>query len=125
MQRVRQKWCKPPKANLLAKHSRKNLASGETHIDDESPAPACTTFGAVKSRGEGTLCGAGQHSTSRLSDVVKTHSQADFMREVPLADNGVICGPSSALEKAYEETEPIHLVRCLCDGQTTREYSPE
>lgn len=47
------------------------------------------------------------------------------MREVPLADDGVVCWPRRALKEAYEETESIHLVRCLCDRQTTGEDPPE
>lgn len=101
------------------------LPLDKTYVDDECPAPTCTTFGAVKSRGEGTLGGARQHSSSWLSDVVKTHAQANFMREVPLADNRVVCRPGRTLEKAYKEPKPIYLVRCLCDGQTTCEDSPE
>lgn len=69
----------------------------------------------MKSRCQGTLGGTGQHSTGRLGDVVKTHAQTDFMREVPLADDGIVCRPGSAFEKSYEEAQPVHLVRCLRD----------
>lgn len=47
------------------------------------------------------------------------------MREVPLADNGVVCWPGCTLKKAYEETESVHLVGCLGDGQATCEDAPE
>lgn len=47
------------------------------------------------------------------------------MREIPLADDGVVRWPRRALEEAYEETEPINLVRRLRHGQTAREDAPE
>lgn len=47
------------------------------------------------------------------------------MRQVPLANNGVVCWPRRTLEEADEEAEPIHLVRCLSDRQTTCEDAPE
>lgn len=68
------------KIGLSVKYSGTHLVTYETHVDDKGPSPPCTTFCAMESRGEGALSGTGQHSTSRLGDVVKAHAQTDFMR---------------------------------------------